>query len=267
MITIDTPGGTITADLHPGSPGAPTLLLLHGWCADAALWDDLVPLLARYTLIIPDLPGAGRSQPVITPRTLFDHALALDRLLDALDVASVTVVGHSMGGAAALLLAARNPARVARLLLVSISLFREERERRAFRVLLRAASQVLRVRAEWMAGSKMLVRLFVGGFVARTLPHTQEQRVFASYLHVDRGSAVASATTATSPAIVDAARMVRCPTLLLTMELDEITYRPNIAWTAAQIPGCQTQVMPACGHLPMVEQPAALAEIIAEWVL
>jgi pimeloyl-ACP methyl ester carboxylesterase len=45
-----------------GRPGAPTLLLLHGFPSSSHMFRDLIPLLAeKYHLVAPDFPGFGRS--------------------------------------------------------------------------------------------------------------------------------------------------------------------------------------------------------------
>src|ERR1043166_8374928 len=47
-----------------GAPGAPKLLLLHGFPSASHMFRDLIPLLAdRFHIVAPDLPGFGRSDP------------------------------------------------------------------------------------------------------------------------------------------------------------------------------------------------------------
>ena len=84
--------------------GDPVLLLLHGLGATGEVWDGLVASLAdRWpgTVLVPDLPGHGRSARL--PRYSFG-ALA-STVADALPTGPVSVLGHSLGGVLGLTLA------------------------------------------------------------------------------------------------------------------------------------------------------------------
>lgn len=102
--------------LHVGEHGGgEPLLVLHGFGGSARAMTPLVSSLARdFRVIAPDLIGHGRSD---APRTAAAYAWdavtrGLVHLLDGLGVASVRVVGFSLGGRIALQLAARFPAHV-----------------------------------------------------------------------------------------------------------------------------------------------------------
>ena len=81
----------------------PTMLLLHGTGAATHSWRALGPLLAHdFTLVAPDLPGHGFTDPLPAGRvSLPDMARALGRLLGVLAVAPEIIVGHSAGAALA----------------------------------------------------------------------------------------------------------------------------------------------------------------------
>ena len=79
--------------------GAP-VMLVHGFGEDGRIWEYITePLSLHYQLIIPDLPGSGKSGlPDLPSLSLDDLASALKSILDAEGLPSCTMIGHSMGG-------------------------------------------------------------------------------------------------------------------------------------------------------------------------
>jgi 4,5:9,10-diseco-3-hydroxy-5,9,17-trioxoandrosta-1(10),2-diene-4-oate hydrolase len=80
---------------------------------------NIEALASRFRVIVPDMPGYGRSSKGVNRADLFgDLAAAMLGLLDALQVRRAHVVGNSLGGACALRMALDRPERVARLVLM-----------------------------------------------------------------------------------------------------------------------------------------------------
>jgi len=101
-------------------PGvAPALVFLHGLgAASSAAFPRIVrdPQLAAHRALLIDLLGFGYSdRPIAWPYTIEAHAGTVEGLLDALALRGCVVVGHSMGGSIAILLAAARPDLVGRL--------------------------------------------------------------------------------------------------------------------------------------------------------
>lgn len=109
LFTLTGGSGPAVVLLHGGGPGASGL----------ANWQRNVDALAeQYTVVIPDLPGYGRSTKQIDHSDPFgDLAGAVGDLLDALDIDQAHLVGNSYGGGAALRLALDRPDRVHRMVL------------------------------------------------------------------------------------------------------------------------------------------------------
>ncbi|MFD9129507.1 alpha/beta fold hydrolase [Kitasatospora sp. NPDC059571] len=100
-----------------GAPQAPPLVLLHALGETAADWDAIAPALARHRRVYAlDLRGHGRSA---WPGAYSLEAMSDDvaAFLDTVGSAAVDLVGHSMGGVVAYLLAQREPHLVRRLVL------------------------------------------------------------------------------------------------------------------------------------------------------
>lgn len=100
--------------------GDRTVVLLHGFGGSSGTWVDIQPALARDAIVIAyDLPGHGRSidYPGAGPATAAAKAVIAD--LDGRGIARAHLVGHSMGGAIATLIALRAPGRAASLTLLA----------------------------------------------------------------------------------------------------------------------------------------------------
>jgi (E)-2-((N-methylformamido)methylene)succinate hydrolase len=109
-------GGTV---YHVGGAGEP-VLLVHGLAGGSANWCEVVPdLVERNRVIAVDLPGHAGSDPLPREATVDDFAAEVATVLEAEEVESALVAGHSFGGLVALRLAHRRPELVRGLLLVS----------------------------------------------------------------------------------------------------------------------------------------------------
>ena len=98
--------------------GGDPLVFLHG--GGGLFWDPFLDQLAgRYRVIAPEHPGAGASQGLEHVEDLWDLVLYYAELLDVLGLPSATLVGHSFGGMVAAEIAATNPERVERMVLIA----------------------------------------------------------------------------------------------------------------------------------------------------
>ena len=85
-----------------------TVVLIHGSPGNKENFETVIPVLAqRYRVIVPDLPGFGRSTESIPDYSVVAHADYVQRLLVELDVERAHIVGYSMGGGVALELSRR----------------------------------------------------------------------------------------------------------------------------------------------------------------
>jgi pimeloyl-ACP methyl ester carboxylesterase len=97
----------------------PTLLLIHGYPESWYEWDDILPALAKhYTVVAPDLPGAGLSDAPAVEADYTKKAMAADlyALMVKLGLShNVSIVGHDIGTMVAYSYAAAHPKDVAKL--------------------------------------------------------------------------------------------------------------------------------------------------------
>jgi pimeloyl-ACP methyl ester carboxylesterase len=259
-------GDPLIADIYTpasGSNGLP-VLLVHGWGGSGRYWQPTVARLRdRYQMIVPDLPGVGRSLPVQRGRNMFDQVAALEALLEHLELDRIRLVGHSMGAGIAILLAAKRPELVERLALVGVSLFRNDSERLLFSWVTEVSGLVMRFRPTELADLPLLTRQFASRFFYRVPDDEKLLRDgFLDYLRMDYDTALASARSANSPSIVEAAAQLTCPTLLVVARQDQVMPPSNVEYTINTIPGCRVHWFEECGHIPMVEKADEFADVL-----
>jgi len=99
-----------------GPPGAPTVLLLHGFPSSSRMFEPLIPLLAdRYHVIAPDYPGFGHSDA--PPPDKFTYTFAnittvIDKFTQTLGLSTYVLYVTDYGGAVGMRLATAHPERV-----------------------------------------------------------------------------------------------------------------------------------------------------------
>jgi len=244
---------------RPFDPELPAVVLIHGAGHDHSVWNFQARALAHhgFAVIVPDLRGHGRSagEPLATIEA---WATWIASLLDALGVARASLVGHSMGSLIALQAAAASPGRTARLVLVgSVApmpvadpLLDAARHRRAAaHAMINQWSYTPRA---WLGASATPGVCLPG--LNRQLMAQQGEGVLAVDLaacHAYQGGLAAAAA-------------VRCPTLMLCGERDQMTplRAANVLFDALvnAAGGARMMTIPRAGHAMISEAPDAVSD-------
>lgn len=107
-----------------------TVLLVHGFAEDGRIWDNQVARFKdEFRIIVPDLPGSGKSDFIPEVFSMEDHADMLENLLTKEDVEAADIIGHSMGGYIALAFAEKYVDRMTGLCLFHSSSYADTEEK------------------------------------------------------------------------------------------------------------------------------------------
>ena len=238
--------GTVNAALS--GEGAP-LFLFHSLLSDRASFDAIAPGLSRsFRLIIPELPGFGRSQAV--GGGLLDVA---DRMAEAVKDAAggeaAVVLGNGYGGFVALQMAIRHPGIATKLILADCGATFSEPGREAFRNMAAAS------RAKGLAAitDVAMRRLFAPEFQAGHPDLMADRR--AAFLRTDPEVFRAACDALASLDLRPELGKVKVPVLVLVGEHDEATPPPMSHELAAGLPHAHLQIIPGCAHVPQLQSP------------
>jgi len=113
------------------------VILVHGFGEDSQIWDEQIEFLKEHCLlIVPDLPGSGRSSVIDYPPAgigIDNYADCLYHLLQNENIRQCTMLGHSMGGYITLAFAEKYPLLLSSLGLIHSSAFADSEEKKASR--------------------------------------------------------------------------------------------------------------------------------------
>lgn len=237
------------APTQPAAMTAPTLLFLPGLLCDARLWRDQVAALA------------GTHRCVVAELGQDDSLDAMaERALAAAPAGPLALCGLSMGGYVAMAIMRRAPGRVARLALFDTSARPDTPE------------QTRRRRA--------LLALSESGMFRGVAPRLLPQLLAPAHLEGPLGAEVmAMAGRVGRAAFHRQQRAImhrpdsrpdlpgyRLPVLVAVGAEDALTPPELAAEIAGLIPGARLAAIPGAGHLPPMEQPAAVTELLRAWL-
>jgi pimeloyl-ACP methyl ester carboxylesterase len=255
-----------------GHAGEAVVLLLHGLGTTSRLWADVMRDLEHdHRSVAPDLAGCGRSERPPRQRcSPFAQAQLLIGLLDELGHDRAVVVGHDIGGMAAVHLAALAPERIHALVLVATPLHADAWPPPialplTLPVAARAYAAALHVGGE---PTRRLVAALVGPTGTGAPPPEPELSAYIAALNAPDGPRGLRdvAASVDAPAATAALAMLTTappPTLVLWGEEDTRLTTAYGARVASELPGAVWVPVAGAGHLLPTERPERVAEEIA----
>jgi len=252
----------------------PPLLLIHGFGASSFTWRKVAPTLAETNRVIAvDLKGFGQSEKPLDERySVFDQAELLAQLIEEKDLRDLTLVGHSFGGGAALLLALqaeeRLKGRIARLVLLD-SIAYPQNIPVFFRMLDMPVVSQLGIR---MVPPEVQARL------ALKIAYFDDSKIDAEEVEA---YAAPLKTAAGKHAIIHSARQIlpegieelseryktiELPTLILWCDHDRIVPLEVGIKLRRTLPNSTLRLVEECGHMPQEEQPESTLLLLQDFL-
>lgn len=246
------------------------IVMVHGLFMDHRTWDGVrLELRDQYRIITPDLPGFGQSEkpsPSRFPYGIDAFAGAIADLYAGLELGRAALVGHGLGGAIVLTLAARHPELVSHLVLVSPLV---PPERPSLETRLARVPFVGNLVFRQLVGRSLFRAYFRERMLSRGADAASE-RIDAFYDSFNspaaRGSALATLRSCADsrPALAQTSR-IQTPTLVIWGHDDALSPARFGQRLAREIRGAGFEQLDA-GHAPQEEQPKDVARLVARFL-
>jgi pimeloyl-ACP methyl ester carboxylesterase len=247
----------ITLHVEELGTGDPSLVFLHYYGGSSRTWKHVTARLApRFRTIAIDHRGWGESDSPAEGYGLVDLAADAEGVIAALGLQRYVLVGHSMGGKVAQLMASRQPIGLAGLILVAPS---------------PPSPMVMPAQAREMLAGAYATRETVQAAIdtiltAGPLSAEDREQVIEDSL---RGAPPAKVAWPKFTSLEDIAAEVGgidVPTLVIAGALDRVDPPVRLRTEMLpRIPQAVLRVLPNTGHLSMLESPAAVATLIADF--
>jgi len=238
-----------------GRPDAPVLVFNNSLGSDFRIWQEVAPAFAdRFRVVLYDKRGHGLSDAPRGPYTIDDHTDDLLALLDHLGIESASLIGLSVGGLIAQRAARRAAERVKALVLCCTAAKIGAPELWAERI-----AAVEKGGVEPIADN-VLQRWFTPNFHETRKDDVSGWRNMLVRIPA-HGYAGTCAAIRDADLTADAGK-IAVPTLCVAGDQDGSTPADLVQGTASLIPGARFELIEGCGHIPCVEKPKVLTQLI-----
>lgn len=232
-------------------------VLIHGMFGDFLDWEPaLEPLAAGHRVIALDLPGFGSSSK---PRREYSADFFISTLHDffqQLELKEFTLAGNSFGGQIAMLYALQHPEAVSKLVLVNSGGFRKHTAEEKAMIEPRFSEAVI-------AGLTPEINALLFGGVFTQPSQTSVRYLAKQNAKLQRPDYPAYAYAVSQSIrlslatyLVDRLPELKCPTLLVWGEKDQVLPLSQAELALTQLRNGQLKIIPGCGHAPQLECPA-----------
>ena len=263
MPWIERPDGTSIHSQVTGRMDAPPVLLIQGLGMNKNGWAlQRIAMATKYRTIAIDNRGAGRSSIPREPFTLEDMADDAAAVLDHYGLQDAHIVGASMGGAIAQILAVKHPTRVRSLTLACTACrnlpWRSELlQHWAGTANVRGLRQWADESARWLVGPRSFRRLAPAIGWLGPLATFRPSRGF---------SAQVGAILDTDDSMVAELGRITAPTLVVVGNQDILTPRADSEEIAERIPQAELVVISGAAHGLMIEHASTFNRVVLDFI-
>jgi 3-oxoadipate enol-lactonase len=240
-----------------GSNDGPTIVLGNSLGSTIEMWDGVVEELGtRYRIVRYDLRGHGRSPTPPGPYAIGELGADVIALLDELGVERANLVGSSIGGMAAMRVAAHAPERVDKLILIGTSAH-----------LGPARSWIDRARTVLAAGTRAVSETVVGRWVTEDYAAGHPDAMARYGAMFDATDPTAYAGCCLAIAAMDQTwdlPRIGAPTLVIVGSDDRATPREHAEAIAERVPDARVATIEGTAHLPSLERPEEVVRLVKE---
>jgi len=226
------------------------LLILHGWGSNSDRWIPVAEQISKngFKVIVPDLPGFGKSDPLSIPWDTNKYIDWIEKLVKELNLEEFYLLGHSFGGALASKMAVKHVQDVKKLFLVSAACVRKKTNTKKFSAII---SKIIKI--FYFIPYYAFFRKAVYKFIIRKSDYVYVEGIMkATYLNV-----VAEDLSFHLP-------FIKVPTVIIWGDKDEFTPIQEGYFIEKQIKKSKIIVIPGAGHDLNRKQPELLAEKVLE---
>lgn len=255
-MTTWTEAGGVTLHAVARGEGAPETVLIHELGGAHLSWRALQPRLPGRSWAL-DLRGAGLSEKPTGATAIETYADDVAAFAAARGLRSVRLVGVAMGAIVAALVAARHTDLVARLVICN-----------GTDTITPEAARYIRERAAHVRAAGMTVAVETSLQNSFPAGHEAARAAYRPIFLANDPAAYAAASEALAAMAVglDVLDRIRAPALAVTGVDDFIWPVPHGERLAGRIAGARFVALAGAGHFPHLQQPAALADLIAPFL-
>jgi len=234
----------------------PAVFILHGWGSSSDSWTEVQKLLAEggYRVIVPDLPGFGKTQAPSAVWGVEEYADFVYQFALQVEIDKYVLTGHSFGGQTAIQFAVTHPEKLEKLVLVSAA----------------GVRRTPGVFKKFVMGTAKLVSFLLYLVPSRELRNNIKNAMYMTIRRRDyvrtQGIMREVFKKVITQDLTAKFSKIQAPTLIIWGEKDELTPVQDAYLMQELIPNSKLEIIPGANHALNFEIPEKLSETIIRFL-